>query len=136
MRLPVPPRFALPTLIISACIAGPAIAKLPPPSDEAKAKAAETAAKTAWTDKVGGYQLCQAMNRTADRYRLSEKAAGKEAPAAVETPACADPGAFVAPAAVPAPPLEAAGAHSPATMATSPPSSKATAAELQGQPKK
>ena len=115
--------------------AAPAIAKLPPPSDEAKAKAAETAAKSAWTDKVGAYQLCQAMNRVADRYHK----ATKDAPAAVDTPACTDPGAFMPPVAalpVAAPPLEAAGAHSPATMATSPPSSKETAAEIQGQPKK
>ena len=131
-------RLAISALIISASIAAPALAKLPPPSDEAKAKAAETAAKTAWTDKVGAYQLCQAMNRTADYYRKAEKSAGKEAPAAVETPACADPGAFVPPvaAAAASKPLEAAGAHSPTTMATSPPSSKATAAEIQGQPKK
>jgi hypothetical protein len=132
MRLAISPLCAL---IISACIAVPAIAKLPPPSDEAKAKAAEAAAKSAWTDKVGGYQLCQAMNRTADYYRKTEMSAGKEAPAAVDTPACADPGPFAAPV-VAAKPLEAAGAHSPTTMATSPPSSKATAAEIQGQPKK
>ena len=132
-----------------ASLAVSAMAKLPPLSDEAKAKAAETAAKTAWGDKVGGSQLCQAMNRAAEHYRNTAKTNGQEAPAAVETPACADPGAFVSPvaaapvaapvAAVPvaAPkPLEAAGAHSPTTMATSPPSSKATAAEIQGQPKK
>lgn len=130
-------RLAISAFIITASIAVPALAKLPPPSDEAKAKAVETAAKTAWTDKVGAYHLCQAMNRAADHYRRAEKAAGKEAPAAVETPACTDPGAFVPPvAAAASKPLEAAGAHSPATMATSPPSSKATAAEVQGQPKK
>ena len=129
-------RFAIPALmIIAACLAAPALAKLPPVSDEAKAKAAEAAAKSAWTDKVGGYQLCQSMNRTADHYRKAEKSAGKDAPAAVDTPACTDPGAFVPPVAAPAP-LEAAGAHSPATMAVSPPNTKATAAELQGQPKK
>ena len=129
-------RFAtLSPVIIAACIGAPALAKLPPPSDEAKAKTAATAAKTAWTDKVGGYQLCQSMNRTADHYRKAEKSAGKDAPAAVDTPACTDPGAFVPPVAAPAP-LEAAGAHSPATMAVSPPNTKATAAELQGQPKK
>lgn len=127
-------------LIITAALAAPAFAKLPPLSDEAKAKAAETAAKTAWSDKVGGYQLCQAMNRAAEHYRSTAKTNGQEAPAAVETPACADPGAFVSPAAAAAAaaskPLEAAGAHSPTTMATSPPSSKAAAAEIQGQPKK
>ena len=120
------------SLTIAALLAAPAFAKLPAPSDEAKAKAAETAAKTAWNDKVGAYQLCRAMERTAAYYRKSANAASAAAP--VETPACTEPGPFVAP--VPAPPLEAAGAHSPATMATAPPSSKATAAELQGQPKK
>ena len=118
------------SIIVAACCAAPALAKLPALSDEAKAKAAATAAKTAWTDKVGAYQLCRAMDRTAEAYRKSAKASGKQAPAAVETPACADPGPFVEPA-----PLEAAGAHSPATMATSPPNSKATAAELQSQKK-
>lgn len=121
--------------VILASLAGllmvaAAQAKLPPLSDEAKAKAAETAAKTAWTDKVGAYQLCQAMNRVAAHYHKGNK----DAPAAVETPACTDPGAFVPPA--PTPPLEAAGAHSPATTATAPPSSKATAAEIQGKSKK
>lgn len=129
-------RFAIPALTLTlACLAAPALAKLPPPSDEAKAKAAAAAAKTAWADKVGGYQLCQSMNRTAEYYRKIEKSAGNEAPTAVETPACADPGPFAAPVAE-AKPLEAAGAHSPTAMATSPPSSKATAAEIQGQPKK
>jgi len=112
-------------------MAAAAQAKLAPLSDEAKAKAAETAAKTGWTDKVGAYQLCQAMNRVAAHYHKGNK----DAPAAVETPPCTDPGAFVPPAA-PTPPLEAAGAHSPATTATAPPSSKATAAEIQGKSKK
>lgn len=133
-------RFATPGLTVialAAALAVPAFAKLPPLGDEAKAKAADTAAKTAWTDKVGGYQLCQAMNRVAEHYRKTGKAAGKEAPAPVETPACADPGPYAPPAVAPASaPLEAAGAHSPATMATSPPNSTATAAEQQGHPKK
>ena len=127
-------RLALPALICAALLAAPAFAKLPALSDEAKAKAAETAAKTAWTDKVGAFQLCRAMERTAEYYRKSPKAAS--APAAVETPACADPGPFVYVAPAATPPLEAAGAHSPPATATAPPSGKATAAELQGQPKK
>ncbi|MCV2366849.1 hypothetical protein [Roseateles oligotrophus] len=72
-------------------------AKLPAPSDEAKAKAAATAAKTAWSDKLAAFQLCQAMNRVADGYRKNAKAAGREVQPAVDTPACADPGPFVAP---------------------------------------
>ena len=113
-------------------------AKLPALSDEAKAKAAEAAAKTAWSDKVGGYQLCKVMDRVADTYRKTAAANGKSALAPVETPACADPGAYVAPVAAPvsAPPLEAAGAHSPAATAVAPPSGKATAAEQQGEKKK
>lgn len=127
-------RSAIPALILSALLAAPAFAKLPAPNDEAKAKAAAAAAKTAWTDKVAAYQLCQAMNRSAEHYRKSEKAAGREAPAAVETPGCADPGPFVAPAA--SAPLEATSAHSPAKTANAPPSAKAAAAEQQGQTKK
>ena len=42
-------------------------------TDEAKAKAAEAAAKTAWTDKVDAYQLCKAQDRVAARYRKSGK---------------------------------------------------------------
>ena len=125
-------RLATPAaLIVSVALAAPVFAKLPAPNDEAKAKAAAAAAKTAWSDKVSAYQLCRAMDRTAEYYRKAEKAAGKQAPAPVETPACTDPGPFVAP-----PPLEAAGAHSPAATATAPPSSKASAAQQQGQAKK
>lgn len=93
-------------------------AKLPAPSDEAKAKAAATAAKTAWTDKVSAYQLCQAMNRVADGYRKEAKAAGRETQAAVETPACVDPGAFV-------PPVAVAAASAPATAPATAPASPA-----------
>jgi hypothetical protein len=115
------------------------LAKLPALSEEAKAKAAETAAKAAWTDKVGGYQLCKATDRIVESYRKAAATSGKPASAAVETPPCADPGAFVPPvasAASAAPPLEAAGAHSPPKTATAPPSSKETAAEIQGKAKK
>ena len=126
--------FALTIAALIAVSSSSALAKLPAPSDDAKAKAAETALKTAWADQIGAYQLCRAMDHAADAYRKASKAAGKDAPAVIETPACADPGPFVAPVATP--PLESSGAHSPATMAVSPPGSKATAAELQGQPKK
>src|SRR5450631_1902922 len=98
----------------AAFVAGAAFAKLPPLSDDAKAKAAEAAARTAWTDKVGAYQLCQSMERTAQAYRTGAKAAGKEAPPAEATPACADAGPFVYAPSAGDKPLEAAGAHSPA----------------------
>ncbi|WP_310384108.1 hypothetical protein [Roseateles sp.] len=86
------------SLAVLSCLTALAVAaKLPPPSDETKAKAAATAAKTAWADKVSANQLCQAMNRVADGYRKNAKAAGSELQPVVETPACADPGPFVAP---------------------------------------
>ena len=112
----------------------PAFAKLPAPSDEAKAKAAEAALKTAWGEKVAGFQLCRAMDKAAAAYQASTKKVGKEPAVPVATPPCSDPGAFVPPAATP--PLEAAGAHSPATTSAAPPSTKATAAELKVAPKK
>ncbi|WP_353092528.1 hypothetical protein [Methylibium sp.] len=111
-------------------------AKLPAPTPEAKAKADEAKAKTAWSDKVAAYQLCKSMDRVAARYAQDAKAIGKDARPATATPACTDPGPYQAAAAAPAPPLEAAGAHSPAKTATSPPSGKATSAEQTGTPKK
>ena len=106
------------------------LAKLAPLSDEAKAKAAEAAAKTAWTGKVDNYQLCKSQDKVAAGYYKSAKATGKEtkAPAAA-LPACADPGAFVYTVAAPAAaasaqakPIEAVGARAPAATAVSPPS--------------
>lgn len=94
------------TLCVLALVAGTCAAKLPAPSDEAKAKAAEAAAKTAHGNKVADFQLCKSRERTADQYRAQAKKAGKELGATVDTPACADPGAFVytppAPASAPA----------------------------------
>lgn len=123
--------------LFAAMFATSVCAKLPPPTDEAKAKAAETSAKTAWSDKVGLYQLCLSQDRTADAYRKSAKAGGKAVPVAAATAPCANPGPYVAldPAGA-TKPLEASGAHSPPAMATSPPSTKATAAEIAGGVKK
>ena len=121
-------------LMVLALASAGALAKLPPVSDEAKAKAAETAAKTAWTDKVGGYKLCQSMDRVAAVYLADAKKAGKDMKP-VATPPCADPGPFAyTPAS--SKPLEAAGAHSPPGKAVSPPSGKAPAAVTQGPAKK
>jgi hypothetical protein len=85
-------------------------AKLPPLSDDAKAKAAETAAKTAWSDKVASFQLCKAMNKAAASYQAAMKQGGKTAATPVDTPACADPGAYVSPTAASAPPAATAAA--------------------------
>jgi hypothetical protein len=70
---------------------GVALAKLPALSDEAKAKAAEAAAKTAWTGKLEAYQLCKAQDKVAARNKPAVKGAK---PAAVAS-TCADPGPFV-----------------------------------------
>lgn len=95
-------------LVVVSCSA--ALAKLPPLSDEAKAKAAEAAAKAAWGDKVAAYQLCKSQDRVAATYAADAKKAGKEVRPPTATPPCADPGPFVytAPAAASAPPAAAA----------------------------
>ena len=67
-----------------------AYAALPPLSPEAQAAADLAKAKTAYAGRVGAYQLCQSMNKVADKFRVS----GTPAPAA-----CAAPPPFVAPVA-------------------------------------
>ncbi len=130
-------RFAIAFAALAAVITVPAFAKLPAPSQEAQAKAAETAAKAAWTTKVGAYELCQVQDRIADTYRKGAASAGKELPPALPVPACADPGPFAVGAGAPAAkPLEASEAHSPAATATSPPSTNATEGEISGGAKK
>ena len=120
-----------PSLALAAVLAAPlALAKLPPLSAEAQIKADEAKAKAAWTDKVGAYKLCQSTDRVADVYYKTAKSAGKETRPPVATAPCADPGPLTASAPKP---LEASGAHSPPATATSPPSSKATEAQLKGK---
>ncbi|MGE4051100.1 MAG: hypothetical protein AB7F38_08530 [Piscinibacter sp.] len=88
--------------LITTSFAGVALAKLPPPSDEAKAKAAEAAAKAAHGGKVASYQLCRSMEKVAARYMAEAAKAGKTVNKPTETPACADPGPFVPAGATPA----------------------------------
>jgi hypothetical protein len=99
-------RHAISALTVATLLlaAAPAHAKLPPASDEAKAKAAGAAAKSAWSDKVAGFKLWGGRGR----------AAHAGVPPAVETPACADPGPFVEPVPVSGP------ATVPAVAATAP----------------
>ena len=99
--------------IVSLMLAGTALGKLPPLSDVAQAQAAEVAAKGAWSDKIARYQTCLAMERTAISFRRGLMAAGKDVPAPVATPPCADPGPYVSQSTPVVKPLEAAGAHSP-----------------------
>ena len=103
-------------LLASMLMVSGASAKLPAPSDEAKAKAAEAAAKTAHTGKVEAYLLCKSMDKVAAGYYADAKKAGKKVNPPTATPACADPGPFVytpAPAA-PAAPAAVAAAPAPA----------------------
>jgi hypothetical protein len=125
--------FSVACATFAAVAAGVGHATLPPAPEAAKATAAEAAAKTAWSDKVAAYQLCLTQDRVADTYRKDLKGSGKAAPTPVSMAACQDPGPFVSPIAQK--PLEASGAHSPPGTATSPPSTKATAAELMGSKK-
>lgn len=87
---------SLPLTLALLLGAGTALAKLPPPSDEAKAKAAEAAAKAAHGGKVANYQLCKVQDKVAADYMARAKKAGTAVKPAVATPACADPGPFVA----------------------------------------
>ena len=116
-------RAALPLML--SVLAAPVLAKLPPLSDEAKAKAEETKARSAHGDKVAAYKLCLAMDKVAADYRARARSAGKEVRPATETPPCTDPGAFVpAPAAAasaPAVPVAAVAAPAvPAAAASKP----------------
>lgn len=126
--------------LVAAVFAASALAKLPPPTEADKAKAAEAAAKTAWADKVGAYKTCLAQDRAVQNYRSNAKTTGAVLPATASapTPGCVDPGPYAAtPITPPAnKPLEASGAHSPPGAAVSPPSQKANAAEIAGGVKK
>ena len=98
--------------IAATAVSLSALAKLPAPSDEAKAKAAEAAAKAAHGNKVADYQLCKSQDKVAAHYRKTNK----NAPKAATTPACADPGPFVA--------APAAGGAAPAPAAPAAPAKK------------
>ena len=111
--------------VAALAMAGSAMATLPALSDEAKAKAAEAAAKTAHAGKVDAFQLCKAQDKAAARNNKAVKPTGKDSKAAAPTAsACVDPGPFVYTPAAPA---------APAASAASAPAAPAAAAD---QPKK
>ncbi len=111
--------ISMATLVLASLFSASAMAKLPAPSDEAKAKAAEAAAKTAHGNKVADFQLCKSREKVAAHYYKTAKASGKPTNPPVATPACVDPGAYVAaaPAAAPAAPAAPAVAAAPAAGA-------------------
>jgi hypothetical protein len=116
------PLVAVSTVLLM--LASPTWAKLPPLNDEAKAKAAEAAAKTAHAGKVDAYKLCKSMDQVAATYFDRAKQANKTVPAAAQTAACADPGPFVY---VPAAAAPAPGAVAPAAAGATPAAAAATA---------
>jgi hypothetical protein len=124
------------TLLMIASLAGPALATLPPPTEEAKAQAAAAKAKSDWGEKVAAYKLCREQDRVADRYRATLPDSAKAAMPRGVTPTCVDPGPSAAQSNPAAKPLEAAGAHSPPMTATSPHNTNATHSELTGGVKK
>lgn len=56
---------------VCAFAASSVFATLPPLTPEQAEAAALTKAKAAYGDKVGAYQLCQAQNRVAERFKVS-----------------------------------------------------------------
>ena len=103
--------------LAAALLSLPAIGKLPAPSDDAKAKAAEAAAKAAHGNKVADFQLCKSRDNVAAAYFAQAKKEGKVVKPADATAACADPGAFVY---TPPAPVSAAASAAPSAVATAP----------------
>ena len=122
--------ISLATLLLASLFSVSALAKLPAPSDEAKAKAAEAAAKTAHGNKVADFQLCKSREKVAAHYYKTAKASGKPTNPPVATPPCVDPGAFVAaaPAAAPAVAAAPAAGAKPAAPGAAPAAVAAPAA--------
>jgi hypothetical protein len=118
--------ISLATLVLASLFSVSALAKLPAPSDEAKAKAAEAAAKTAHGNKVADFQLCKSREKVAAHYYKTAKASGKATNPPVATPACADPGPFVA--AAPAAPAAVAAAPAAGAKPAAPGAAPAPAA--------
>ncbi len=98
--------------VAALVLTGAAIAKLPAPSDEAKAKAAEASAKAAHAGKVDAYKLCKAQDKVVAHTNKATKPTGKDSKAAASASACVDPGPFVY-----TPPVAASAPTAPAAPA-------------------
>ncbi len=86
--------------IIALCgfaFAAAGLAKLPEPTPEQKAAAAQNAAKAAHTAKADAYKQCLVQSQLADAYLKEQRAKGKSY-TPEPTPGCVNPGPFVAPA--------------------------------------
>lgn len=89
--------------LAASLVVGVAQAKLPPPTEEQKAKAEETKAKAAEAAKKEGELLGKAQDRAAERYIKEQKAKGV---IVKPTPIVAAPAPAPAPAAAPAAPAK------------------------------
>lgn len=127
--------ISLATLLLASLFSVSAMAKLPAPSDEAKAKAAEAAAKTAHGNKVADFQLCKSREKVAAHYYKTAKSSGKTTNPPVATPPCADPGPFVA-AAPAAPAAAVAAAPAAGAKPTTAPAAAPAAAPVPAPAKK
>lgn len=88
--------FALLGALLSAGFATGAAAKLPPPTDEQKAKAEEAKVKAAAADKKDAELLAKAQDRVAAHYIEEQKKLGKTVtptPIAAAAPPAAPPAA-------------------------------------------
>ena len=125
-------------LAFTACalaVSGLALAKLPPLDDAAKAKAAETAAKTAWQGKVDAFKLCQAQDRVAAQYRKgSRPAVNVPSNAAVPTAAASVAARAPVPGAAPAAAAKPAAPASPTPASPSNAANTPTASQGGGTP--
>lgn len=83
--------------LVSIAAAGSVAAKLPPPSDEAKEKAAQAKDKADWSNKVANYQLCVSQDKVVAHYNKSRPAK----PGSTTAAGCQNPGPYVATAAAP-----------------------------------
>ncbi len=106
---------------LATMVATLAWSKIPAPvlTEEAKAAAAEAAAKTAHGNKVADFQLCKSMDMAAANYVKTAKAAGKDTKPPATLPPCADPGPYVvagAPAVSAAAPVGKPGAPAAAAV--------------------
>lgn len=86
-------------LLALSLLVASAWAKLPPPSEEAKLKAAEAKAVAAANAKTAGEQLARAQDQVAGKYIKAQKAKGITVkPTPIVAPAPAAPATAAAPA--------------------------------------
>jgi peptidoglycan hydrolase CwlO-like protein len=90
-----------------------AVAKLPPLSEEQKAKAAEAKAKADEAAKKGAQELAKAQDQVAARYIKEQKAKGKTVTPTPIAPPAAPAATGAAPAAAQTPPNVKAAAQPP-----------------------